>query len=67
MKVICIHEYYDAYTSIPLVKDKLYNVIGKYDHRYAISDGINSWWYPKSLFKPLSEIRDKTINRLLDL
>ena len=50
-----------------LTIDKIYNVIEEKHYRYWIinDDGYKNW-YPKDRFKSLSEIRNETINKLLE-
>ena len=46
---------------------KTYNVIEEENNHYKIinDNGIESW-FPQKLFKRLSEIRNETINKLLE-
>ena len=64
MKVKCIDNY-DLEKSLTI--GKIYDVIliGTWGD-YRINDEGYEWWYPKKYFKPLSEIRNETINKLLE-
>jgi hypothetical protein len=65
MKVKCIDN--KGFHNLTICK--IYNIIydDKDDFRYFIKDDINEkWGYPKRLFKPLSEIRNDKINKLLE-
>jgi hypothetical protein len=63
MKVVCINE-----------KDNIWLTLGKiYDNNYIdkdwywiINDNGYGCRYSKKYFKPLSEIRNETINKLLE-
>ena len=70
MKVVCI-----KYNLIYLTKGKTYNSsesiisysLYVYENAYKIIDDINEEGiYPKKWFKPLSEIRNDKINKLLE-
>lgn len=64
MKIKCV-ENIDTYLSI----GKTYDVIkDDKDGTYLIIDdrGDDDYWYYKSHFKPLSEIRNDKIDKLLD-
>jgi hypothetical protein len=54
-------------TSKYLTINKLYDTINENTNEYyIIDDGPIKWWYDKELFKPLSEIRNEKINKLLE-
>ena len=64
MKVVCINKYGRKY----LTEGKTYEVIkidddGDY---WIIDDTNNKWCFLKKCFKPLYEIRNEKINRLLE-
>ena len=64
MKVKCINNENDGYC---LTINKIYDVIhiyydGDYD---IINDNSFEWNYPKEFFRPLSEIRNEKIDKLL--
>ena len=61
MKVKCIdnHGIEDLITV-----GKTYEVIEEDKYKYKIIN--NRYWYYKDRFKPLSEIRNETINKLLE-
>jgi hypothetical protein len=63
MKVKCINNNYWKYLTI----GKTYDVIHiNYNGDYIIMDDDNDkLWYPKEFFKPLSEIRNEKIDKLL--
>jgi hypothetical protein len=65
MKIKCINK--DGWKY--LTKDKIYEVIIENDgfNNYAVLDDKDCvWWYPKECFKPLYEIRNEKINKLLE-
>ena len=63
MKVKCINNYGRKYLTI----GKIYEVIGGDDICYKIINDYNDeLWYEKECFKTLSEIRNETINKLLE-
>ena len=66
MKVKCIAEYYEVDNCLTL--GKTYDVIGiYYDYGYTIMcDSGYQWYCEKEFLKPLSEIRNDTINKLLE-
>ena len=68
MKVKCINIKYDRYNyKSYLTIGKTYNVIREDDYWYwTIDDDGDERGYPKEWFKPLSEIRNETINKLLE-
>ena len=64
MRIVCIYNYEDYYN---ITIGKSYEVI-EYDmieYRIIDDDGCLIW-YPKKWFKPLSEYRNETINKLLE-
>ena len=61
MKVKCIFEYEESLTI-----GKIYNVINENNGGYYIIDDYGTKdYYIKNCFKPLSEIRNENINKLL--
>lgn len=63
MKVKCIRNYIWPYLTI----GKTYDIhINNYGDYIIIDDSGNRYWYPKSNFKPFSEMRNDTINKLLE-
>ena len=64
MKIKCINNYGCEYF---LTIGKTYDVIKETMMSYVIIDDRNErWYYPMEYFKPLSEIRNDKIERLLD-
>ena len=68
MKVVCIDDN-DGYNYLTI--GKTYDVInedgGEYDYGYYIIDDNNiKDWYGEYMFKPISEIRNDKINKLLE-
>ena len=64
MKVKCI----DKVSFIYITVNKTYDIIhiNKYGDYWIIDDNEDEvWWYPKEWFKPLYEIRNEKINKLL--
>ena len=64
MNVVCIKN--KCYFNLTL--GKLYDIIvlDIFDNYLLIDDKGFSSWYPKKYFKPLSEIRNEKIDKLLD-
>ena len=62
MTVKCIKN--KGYLFITIGKTYEVSYIYPYDYR-IINDKGNEDWYSKKCFKPLSEIRNETINKLL--
>jgi hypothetical protein len=62
MKVVYVKN--DRYISLTI--NKTYEVIedGIYNYKIIFDNG-NEWWFPKIYFKPLSEIRNEKIDKLL--
>ena len=64
MKVKCIDKV-DGWFNLTV--GKIYEVIGYGGYRYNIIDDIgDECWFPKECFKTLSELRNETINKLLE-
>ena len=64
MKVVCVYnKYYEKHLTI----SKTYGVIriGKLGNYIIIDEKGKEDWYPMEYFKPLSEIRNEKIERLL--
>lgn len=66
MKVKCIRSDYKHY----LIVNKIYDVVESFEHNNKkyyriINNGIDWHSYSNKLVKPLSEIRNDKINRLL--
>jgi hypothetical protein len=61
MKVICIRQ--DPAESITI--GKIYTVSFNLSYYQIENDRGDLWVYPKDLFKPLDEIREEKINKLL--
>jgi hypothetical protein len=64
MKVVCIYnENFESYLTI----DKSYDVIEERSLNYKIIDNDgDEFWYFAEWFKPLSEMRNEKINKLLE-
>ena len=63
MKVKCIENNGRKYLTV----DKTYEVIAIYNNDYRIiDDDGDKYLYSKELFKSVSEIRNDTINKLLE-
>jgi hypothetical protein len=64
MKMKCINKY----SWLNLTIGKIYDIINyNNDGGYIIiNDNGYEFWYPKSWFKPLFEIRNEKINKLLN-
>lgn len=63
MKIICINE--DNWRG--LIIDKVYDAIGYDDDWYVIIDANNiKCKYLKEWFKPLSEVRNEKINKIIN-
>ena len=64
MKIVCIDNKNCAFN---LTIDKIYNT---YDddlcNYYMYNDGGHFHYYPKEWFKPLSEVRNEKIDKLLE-
>ena len=63
MKVKCIEDDNNWYLTIGKTYEVIYE--DKYDYK-IICDHDFEYWYPKKYFKPLSEYRNETINKLLE-
>ena len=62
MKVECINKGDNIYLTI----GKTYDINNYNDKCYKIiNDNNKDWYYSKEYFKPLSEIRNEKINKLL--
>ena len=63
MKVKCIRN--DGWSSLTI--NKTYEIIDEDIYYYLIIDDIaTKHWFGKFMFKPLSEYRNDTINKLLE-
>jgi hypothetical protein len=68
MKVKCIdNKNLNGNIVIGITIGKIYDVIGQDKYGYNIINDDNSklWNYPEEYFRPLSEIRNDKINKLL--
>jgi hypothetical protein len=63
MKIKCIDKSHCSWLTI----GKIYNVIDENEYKYLIiCDENEELWYRKIHFKPLSEIRNNKIDKLLE-
>ena len=64
MKIKCIANYVN-YITVGKTYDVIY-IFSNGDYGIIDDKGNQDWYYPKSYFKPVSEIRNETINKLLE-
>jgi hypothetical protein len=63
MKIVCINNRNNEYC---LTIGKTYNAFDDDGDYYIKDDDNHKWWYSKECFKPLFEIRNDKIDKLLN-